>query len=59
MDFLVPLCNLAFLVDPENRVLDLERVYSWLMYPDVNRELLATCLFPQAEYELALVDGPY
>lgn len=57
MDLLVPLCYLAFLIDLDNCVLDLERVHSWLVYPDVNRKLLAAGLFPQAKDKLALVDG--
>ncbi len=55
MNLLVSLGNLAVLVNPENRVLDLLGVYPRLMDTDVDGQFLSAGLFLESKDKFALV----
>lgn len=57
MDLLIPVHDLATVVDPKDGVLELVAVVGRLVDADVDAQLRATGLFPQAQDKLALVDG--
>lgn len=53
MHLLIPLCNLSFLINPQDRVLDLGRVNTRLVDADVDGQALAAGLVAEPQDKLA------
>jgi hypothetical protein len=56
MDLLISLGNLAIFIDPQERVLDLIFVLSWLMDTNMDWQLLSTSFFLETANKLAIFD---
>lgn len=57
VQLLVPLHDLAALVDPQQRVLDLLAALRGLVHADVNGQLSSARLILQPQHELGVLDG--